>query len=131
MTTVEYLDAVKERLLTDRSVTRFQILRERITLADAHVRARLTFVDSSEMEFSEYVQIAPDDQINVVTYSYHWIDANGGLIRRWDNTPHYPNLPNSPHHVHDGQTNTVNPGHTMSIAVVLDEIGRRLTEQTS
>jgi len=128
VTILEYLDAVRERLLTDRIVSRFHILRERIALTDAHLRVRLTLIDSSEMEFSEYVRLSPDNRVDVVTYSYHWADAEGNLIRRWDNTPHFPDLSNFPHHVHDGLTQTVSPGQSMNIAAVLDEIAQRLLQ---
>ena len=126
MTVAQYLDAVKERLLTDRIVARFQLVRERLTLSDGHLRARLTLIDGSRLEFSEYVQLFPDDRIDVVTYSYHWADENDNLIRRWDNTPHYPDLPNSPHHVHSGLADLVSPGQPMSIFAVLDEIAAHL-----
>ena len=127
MTVIEYLDAIKERLTTDPVVSDFSIIRERVTLVDGHLRARLTVSDGSLIEFSEYVQRSPDGQIDVVTYSYHWIDADGGLIRRWDNTPHFPDLPGFPHHIHDGRTDSVVPGEPVSIFVVLDEIVRFLT----
>jgi hypothetical protein len=39
--------------------------------------------------------------IAVNTYSYHWADANHALIARWDNTPHFPDLPGFPDHIHD------------------------------
>lgn len=126
MTIVEYLDAVKERLLTDQVVTSFHIIRERATLAGGHLRARLTLTDGSQLEFSEYVQHSSDDQINVVTYSYHWANTQGNLIRRWDNTPHFPGLSGFPHHVHVGAAGTVVPGQPVSIFVVLDEIARHL-----
>lgn len=126
MTVAGYFDAVKERLLTDRIVARFQLVRERLTLSDGHLRARLTLIDGSRLEFSEYVQLFPDDRIDVVTYSYHWADENDNLIRRWDNTPHYPDLPNSPHHVHSGLADLVSPGQPMSIFAVLDEIAAHL-----
>ena len=126
MTVIEYLDAIKERLTTDPVVSDFSIIRERVTLVDGHLRARLTVSDGSLIEFSEYVQRSPDGQIDVVTYSYHWIDADGGLIRRWDNTPHFPDLPGFPHHIHDGRTGSVVPGEPVSIFVVLDEILRFL-----
>ena len=64
----------------------------------------------------------PDGQVGVVTYSYHWADAAGQLIRRWDNTPHFPDLRGAPHHVHDGASSTVAPGHPVSLSDVLDEI---------
>lgn len=122
MTISDYFTAVKERLLTDASVVAFHVVRERVTLSDGHLRARLTLRDDSLLEFSEYVQRSPDGSIDVVTYSYHWTDAQGSLIRRWDNTPHFPTLPGAPHHVHDGSSGNVQTGQPTSILLVLDEI---------
>jgi hypothetical protein len=127
VTLVEYLDAIKERLLTDAIVSRFDVIRERHTATDGHLRARLTLTDDSLLEFSEYAQRSPDDRIEIVTYSYHWADANGDLIRRWDNTPHFPDLPGFPHHIHDGSSGTVSPGQPVNFFIVLDEIARHLT----
>jgi hypothetical protein len=45
MTIEAYLEAIKERLATDPMVTRFHVIRERSTLIDGHLRARLTLVD--------------------------------------------------------------------------------------
>ena len=126
MTIVEYLDAIKERLLTEPLVSSFRVIRERATLTDGHLRARLALANGSQLEFSEYVQRSSEGQINVVTYSYHWANADGDLVRRWDNTPHFPNMPDFPHHIHDGRTGTVVPGQPMSIFAVLDEIARLL-----
>jgi len=127
LTIIEYLDSIKERLLTDPLISSFQVVREKATLTDGHLRARLCLTDSSLLEFSEYVQRSPKGQVNVVTYSYHWADAHGDLIRRWDNTPHFPDLPGFPHHIHDGRTGTVDPGELVSISAVLDRIARLLT----
>jgi hypothetical protein len=33
-------------------------------------------------------------------YSYHWQDADGSLITRWDNSPHYREVASFPHHKH-------------------------------
>lgn len=122
MNTTEYLASIKERLLTDPLVTHFRVLRERSTLTDGYLRGRLTLRDSSQVEFSEYVQVSSDGQVQVVTYSYHWSDEQGNLIRRWDNTPHFPRLAGFPHHVHEGPTGTVAPCRPVSILTVLDEI---------
>jgi hypothetical protein len=126
MTVVEYLDAIKERLTTDPVVSGFSVIRERVTLLDGYLRARLTVSDGSLLEFSEYVQRSSTGQIEVVTYSYHWADADGNLIRRWDNTPHFLDLPGFPHHIHDGCTGLVIPGEPISIFGALDEIARLL-----
>jgi hypothetical protein len=125
MTIEAYLEAIKERLVTEPMVTRFHMIRERSTLIDEHLRARLTLVDGSQLEFSEYMQRSPVGEIAVITYSYHWADAANQLITRWDNTPHFPDLPGFPDHIHDGATGEVTPGQLMSIFTVLDAIAGR------
>ncbi|MBN2566108.1 MAG: hypothetical protein JXB46_10400 [Candidatus Eisenbacteria bacterium] len=122
MSIVEYLDSIKDRLTTDALVTEFSIIRERSTQFDGYLRARATLSDGSAFEFSEYVHRSASGGIEVVTYSYHWADSDSNLIRRWDNTPHFPDLPGFPHHIHDGRTGSVIPGRLVSIFLVLDEI---------
>lgn len=122
MTIATYFEIVKDRLLTDRIVFEFQILRERQTVMDGHLRARLRLADHSILEFAEYVHRLPNDEIQVVTYSYHWGNQDGQLIRRWDNTPHFPDLPGFPHHIHDGSTGSVNVGSPINLFQVLDYI---------
>lgn len=31
-------------------------------------------------------------------YTYHWQDKEGRLRCRWDNAPHWPDMPTHPHH---------------------------------
>lgn len=127
MTIAEYLEALKERLLTDPLVTAFQVTRERQTPIAGYMRARLTIRDGSRLEFSEYVRQVAEDRIEVGTYSYHWADAQGKLIRRWDNTPHFPDLPGYPHHVHDGKEDAVHPGQPITLFTVLDVLAKRIS----
>lgn len=125
MTPSAYLSSSKERLLTDPLIANFHIVRERATAADGHIRARLTLSDGSLLEFSEYMQARSNRQIAVVTYSYHWGDAAGNLMRRWDNTPHFPALPNFPHHMHAGPAeDNVQAGQPLNIFSVLAEIAQ-------
>ena len=122
MTIDAYLEAMKERFVTDPLVTHFQVIRERSTLMDGYLRARLALADGSQLEFSEWMQRSPAGKIAVITYSYHWADASNQLIKCWDNTPHFPDLPGFPDHIHDGATGQVTSGQPMSIFAVLDEI---------
>ena len=117
-----YFSAIKERLLNDPLIADFRILRERIMLNDGHLRAHLTLEDGSMLEFSEYVQQTSTDQLETIIYSYHWANAEGQLLKRWDNTPHYPGVPNFPHHIHDGKIDAVIPGKPINIFQVLDTI---------
>lgn len=124
MTTVaEYHQAIKARLIADPLVQQFDIRRERRTVDDGYLRARLILDNREQLEFSEYVRRIRD-QIHVVTYSFHWTDPSGNLIRRWDNAPHFPNLPQAPHHLHDGDQDNVLPAAPMTMAEVLDEIAK-------
>jgi Family of unknown function (DUF6516) len=125
MTIEAYLQAMKERFVTDPIITRFSVIRERSTLVDGYLRARLALANGSQLEFSEYVQQSSAGEIVVITYSYHWTDTNNQLITRWDNTPHFPDLPGFPDHMHDGATGEVTTGKPMSIFTVLDEIASR------
>ncbi len=122
MTSVaEYHQVVKARLITDPLVVRFEIRRERRTIDDGYLRASLTLRNGDRLEFSEYVRQA-HDRVEVVTYSFHWMDSGDRLIRRWDNAPHFPDLPQAPHHIHDGDEENVLPAVPITIVQVLDEI---------
>jgi hypothetical protein len=125
MTIEAYLDSIEERFVTDPIVTSFHVIRERSTWVDGRLRVRLTLADGSHLEFSEYMQRSPAGEIAVITYSYHWADADHQLITRWDNTPHFPDLPGFPDHIHDGATGEVTPGQPMSIVAVLNAIAGR------
>ena len=128
MTTVaEYHRDVKARLIADPLIRRFDIRRERQTRTDGHMRARLTLSNGDLLEFSEYVHQI-EDRIEAVRYSFHWANADGTLIRRWDNAPHYPHLPQAPHGIHDGEQNKVRPGTPIHITQVLDEIAAHLAQ---
>jgi hypothetical protein len=125
-TVAEYHQSVKARLLADPLVHRFEIRRERRTLYDGQLRARLTLSNGDLLEFSEYVRQA-HDAIEVVTYSFHWADSEETLIRRWDNAPHFPDLAHAPHHIHQGSKGTVVPGSPITIDQVLDKISACLS----
>ena len=111
MTIEAYLQAMKERFVTAPIITRFSVIRERSTLVDGYLRARLALANGSQLEFSEYMQQSSAGEIVVITYSYHWTDANNQPITRWDNTPHFPDLPGFPDHMHDGATGEVRLGN--------------------
>lgn len=94
-----YLESIRERLVTDPLVVNFRIRRERHTASNGYLRALLLLSNGTQLEFSEYFQLTPEGDLVVITYSYNWSDMDGVLIQRWDNTPHYPDLPGYPHHV--------------------------------
>ncbi len=76
--------------------------------------------------FRHLLETGYASEIAVITYSYHWADDHNHLIRRWDNTPHFPDVQNFPYHVHEESDDAVAPSEPMSIFVVLDEITSHL-----
>jgi hypothetical protein len=59
-----------------------------------YIKCSAIFLDESEIYITEYVSTKE------WTYSYHWQDANGELIARWDNAPNHPEIATFPHHKH-------------------------------
>ncbi|MBT9139319.1 MAG: hypothetical protein DDT31_01903 [Syntrophomonadaceae bacterium] len=33
-------------------------------------------------------------------YRFHWMDVNDGMVFRYDNAPHHPEIATYPHHKH-------------------------------
>jgi len=128
MKIADYFETIKERLLIVSFVADFKISKQVDRSNNGHFRARVTFTDNSQLEFSEFVEQNADDEIQVVTYSYHWSDENDNIIRRWDNTPHFPKLKNFPHHIHVKEDDVIS-GKPIDIFGVLDEIGKTLTRR--
>jgi hypothetical protein len=95
----------------------------RITLDDRgevlFIRADIYFIDNSLLHFRElYVGRGKRQK---QSYTYHYQRADGALIFRYDNSPHYPDLPTAPYHKHlaDGKVVEANDPN---IADILKEI---------
>lgn len=58
-------------------------------------KAEITFRNDSKLFIKEYVFENKERK-----YAYHWADASGNLICRWDNAKHWPDISTSPHHKH-------------------------------
>jgi len=79
-------------------VTGIQLDFDEIDRSIAYLRGRLVLSGGNELHVAEYVITDP----NLVRdkYRYHLQRADGALVRRWDNAPHYPDLATFPHHCH-------------------------------
>lgn len=122
----DYLQLVIARIISDANLDNYSIIREQITDKNGHFRIQVNFLDGSRLEFSEFFRRSETDQINVVAYSFHWMDKDNRLQMRWDNAKHYPKLPGFPHHLHDGDEKNVSSSETMDLFKVLDFIAARL-----
>ena len=118
----DYLNEIKTQLATSLCVTSITIVAERITRDHGYFRARLTLVNGDFLEVSEYF-IIRGSKSETLEYRYQWMDpSQERLIRRWDNSRHFPDLPNFPHHLHVGEENLVKPSQILSILGLIDLI---------
>jgi len=85
-----------------------------------YLKIKAMLVDKSELHIREYV--TESDYL----YSYHWQDANGKLIIRWDNSPHHHHIRTFPHHKH---TPELEESYEVDFEDVLKIIERRLKER--
>lgn len=116
------LNEIKVKLATSSLVATVEVVTERTIEDRGYFRVRMKLSNGDFLELSEYFLVQAG-QPSTVEYRYQWMDgAQQKLIKRWDNAEHYPDLPNSPHHIHVGDDKQVVSGRTLSIIEVLNII---------
>jgi len=124
MTTDEYLAAIHLALMESPIVADYTLVRQRVTSQSGHVRVRVNLINGDFLEAAEFFRLTPDG-IQVADYRHQWMDGERSILhKRWDSTPHHPDLENAPHHCHEGSKGTVVPGQPISIQDVLAVITR-------
>ncbi len=83
------------------------------------IEGRLKFYDGSLLDFDEVV-LWRNNQLEKLRYAYHYQNASGKVIFRYDNVPHYPDIATFPHHKHTDST--VEPAQAPDLSEVLREI---------
>ncbi|MBE9215060.1 hypothetical protein IQ247_20735 [Plectonema cf. radiosum LEGE 06105] len=120
-----YFQEVHDLIQSYDIVASFNIEYEKRGFYEGFIRAIINLKDNSLLYVREfvYVEIIIDRKM----YSYQYIDTENNLIFRYDNTEHHRklNLPNFPHHKHDGSENNVLSSDAPFLADVLKEIERR------
>lgn len=105
-----YLRQIDECLGASPAVSDVEILRRSIRDTELekvlNYRYRVMLVDGGLVEMTERV-LEARGTLEVTRYRHHWQDSNGGLIKRWDNAPHHPEVDTFPHHLHDGAEDCV------------------------
>lgn len=102
-----------------RTVEAQEVRAEKRTPVQGYLRGELVFKDGSRLHFRELVTTEPS--VILVSYTYQYMQADGTLIFRYDDTDHFPNLPGAPHHKHLSETEVV-AAQPPSLQTVLREI---------
>lgn len=121
----QYFNTIELQLLQSLVITNYQIMRREIGPTDGKLRLRATLKNGGLVEMFEYVTEA-NGVVELTKYSLHWQDEQGNLKKRWDNAPHFPNLPNPPHHVHLENGSIQGMSHTPDICYAIQQIEREL-----
>ncbi|MCD6132883.1 MAG: hypothetical protein J7J16_00945 [Deltaproteobacteria bacterium] len=89
---------------------------------DGYLRMRCLLNNGDLFEFSEYVRLR-EREVEIIDYSFQW-QRGGKLIRRWDNTPHHPEIETFPAHVHMGSDQNVHAFPPVSFRIEPENTGR-------
>lgn len=117
-----YLGGLERVILESHAISAYIVQQHEITPSDGKLRIRARLRDRGLLEFFEYVALDVQGYVVRLGYSYHWQDAEGRLLWRWDNVNHYRHLPYAPHHVHLSDGNVEGIANPPSLTVVLVQI---------
>lgn len=94
--------------------------------ARALVRLRRRFKDGSRLAVTVLVEYA-SGRTTWLKYAFHFMDATDRMVFRYDNTPHYGDLPGFPHHKHIGENEAVVDTAPPDVDIIVAEIRARLS----
>jgi hypothetical protein len=123
-----YFAALRALLEQRASVEVISLLFEERTIDVGLVRGDILFVDGSRLHVREFLH-ALQGRVQRYMYVYHYQDASGAMVFRYDNSGHYPHLDGAPHHKHDGPLQVVPMSNEPDLAHVLEEIETHLSAQ--
>lgn len=112
----QYLNAIETavRGLEEAYIEKYE--EEIISFDRINLRIRIRFSSGNLLELNEAITLE-NQQVNHLSYRYHFQNWENKLIFRYDNTPHFPNLSSFPHHKH-----TVTQVHAISKPSIVEAI---------
>lgn len=113
----QYFDQIEERLISSGAVSSYRVLRREVAPSDGKLRIKVLLSDGGAAELFEYVTEA-EGRVTTRRYSFHWQDAQGKLVRRWDNAPHHKERDHS--HQADGTVRGI--ASAMNMLEAIEEI---------
>jgi hypothetical protein len=117
----DYYQSLLEKIAASPLVRSSEVALDKRTSQVGLIRGDLFFANESRLHFRELVELQADVIIRRM-YSYHYQAADESLIFRYDDTPHFPDLPNFPHHKHLGHSEKVISAAPPDLTAVLQEI---------
>ena len=90
------------------------------------IRGDIYFLDGSLRHLRAFVNV--QHGVERYMYVYQYQSSTGVFIFRYDNTPHFPDLPTFPHHRHEGGETTVMAAMPPDLPTIFSEVQRYMTD---
>jgi hypothetical protein len=91
----------------------YEVVQYEVVGLHSRLKLHISFVDDTVLHVRDIILEGQQRK-----YAFHWQEASGRLLARWDNAAHWPNITTYPHHKHVGEA-----GHVVSSdATTLDEV---------
>lgn len=111
-----FLDALE---LHQDIITNYDVLQFRMVGASYQLIVKVCLSNQTELHVKDYLFLDGTRK-----YSYHWQNAQGNCIIRWDNAPHHQAISTFPFHKHLGEQETIAESPPMKLTAVLDNISK-------
>ncbi|MDP2901585.1 MAG: DUF6516 family protein [Methylovulum sp.] len=102
-------------------ISSYDVLQFRMVGASYQFTAKVRLGNHTELHVKDYLFLDGTRK-----YSYHWQDAQGSCIVRWDNAPHHQAVTSFPFHKHVGGQETITESPPMKLPAVLDSVSTLL-----
>ncbi len=116
----DYFQSLMQVIAASPSARTPDIAFEKRSPTVGYIRGNVHFKNDSLLHFRELVNLRLGNRPTV--YVYHYQRADHSLVFRYDNSNHFPDLANFPHHKHVNDESNVVSATTPDLATVLDEI---------
>ena len=116
----DYFRELANLLKSSRIIRSHEVTFDKRERDSGYIRGDIFFADGSLLHFREFVNAEFDSER--ISYTYHYQRADGTFVFRYDDSEHYPDLPNFPHHKHAGDESNVTSATSPDLASVLKEI---------
>jgi len=97
----EYFTRVRQLIqgVPEASAERYE--EQILSATRGNLRIRLRFTNQALLEISEAIILVAEEPL-WLSYRYHYQDPHTGLVFRYDNAPHHPEITTYPDHKHTG-----------------------------
>lgn len=92
----------------------YEVVQYEVVGLHSRLKLHISFVDGTELHVRDIILEGQQRK-----YAFHWQEASGRLIVRWDNAAHWPDITTYPHHKHVGEAGHVVSSDATTLAEVL------------